>query len=56
MKFSYNKESDALYINFVDIPGVDSYEILPDCIVDIDLNGNVIGMEILYHFLFDMRH
>lgn len=47
MKFSYDKESDALYINFVDIPGVDSYEISPNCIVDIDSNGNVIGMEIL---------
>jgi uncharacterized protein YuzE len=47
MKFNYDKETDALYINFVDIPGVDSYEISPDYIVDVDEKGNVIGIEVL---------
>lgn len=47
MKFNYDKETDALYINFVDIPGVDSYEIFPEYIADIDSNGNLIGIEIL---------
>ena len=47
MKFNYDKETDALYINFVDIPGVDSFEISPDYIVDMDSEGKIIGLEIL---------
>jgi len=47
MKFNYDKETDALYINFIDIPGVDSYEIFPEYIADIDSKGNLIGIEIL---------
>lgn len=47
MKFNYNKESDSLYISFVDIPGVDSFEISPDYIVDVDVSGNLIGIEVL---------
>jgi uncharacterized protein YuzE len=47
MKFNYDKETDALYINFVDIPGVDSFELSPDYIVDTDSTGNVIGLEVL---------
>ncbi len=47
MKFNYDKETDSLYINFVDIQGVDSYEIAPDYIVDIDAKGNLIGIEVL---------
>ncbi|MEI6090668.1 MAG: DUF2283 domain-containing protein [bacterium] len=47
MKFNYDNETDALYINFVDIPGVDSFEISPDYIVDVDDQGNVIGIEVL---------
>ena len=47
MKFNYDKETDALYINFVDTPGVDSYEISPDYIADVDEKGNLIGIEVL---------
>jgi uncharacterized protein YuzE len=47
MKFNYDKDTDSLYINFVDIPGVDSFEISPDYIVDMDSNGKVIGIEVL---------
>ncbi len=47
MKFNYDKETDALYINFLDIPGVDSYELSPDYIVDVDAKGNLIGIEVL---------
>lgn len=47
MKFNYDKETDSLYINFVDIQGVDSYEISSDYIVDIDAKGNLIGIEVL---------
>ena len=31
----------------MDIPGVDSFEISKDYIVDTDSNGNVIGLEVL---------
>jgi uncharacterized protein YuzE len=47
MKFNYDKETDSLYINFIDVPGVDSYEISPDYIVDLDEKGNLIGIEVL---------
>lgn len=47
MKFNYDKETDSLYINFKDIAGVDSYEIAPDYVVDVDENGNLIGLEVL---------
>jgi len=47
MKFNYDKETDSLYINFKDIAGVDSYEIAPDYVVDVDEKGNLIGLEVL---------
>lgn len=47
MKFNYDKETDALYINFVDLPGVDSFEIAPDYIADVDEQGNLLGIEVL---------
>lgn len=47
MKFNYDKETDSLYINFRDISGVDSYEISPDFIADIDSNGAMVGLEVL---------
>lgn len=47
MRFNYDKETDALYIHFLDTPGVDSYEVHPDYIADIDEQGNLVGLEIL---------
>ena len=47
MKFNYDKETDSLYINFIDMPGVDSYEIAPDYIVDVDDKGKILGIEVL---------
>ena len=47
MKFNYDKETDALYINFIDEPGVDSFEMAPDYIVDVDATGRVLGLEVL---------
>jgi uncharacterized protein YuzE len=44
MKFNYDAETDSLYINFIDIPGVDSYEISPDYIINIDDTGRVVGL------------
>jgi uncharacterized protein YuzE len=47
MQFNYDSDTDSLYINFIDIPGVDSYETSPDYIVDIDDIGRVDGLEII---------
>lgn len=47
MKFNYDKKADSLYINFKDTSGVDSYEISPDFIADIDSSGAMVGLEVL---------
>lgn len=47
MKFNYDKDTDALYISFTDAAGVDSYELSPDYIVDVDEQGNLLGIEVL---------
>jgi uncharacterized protein YuzE len=47
MKFNYDKDTDALYISFNDSAGVDSYELSPDFIADVDETGNLIGIEVL---------
>ena len=47
MKFNYYAETDTLYIVFNEAVGVDSFEISKDCIIDVDTEGNVIGLEVL---------
>ncbi len=47
MKLNYDNNTDSLYINFNDKPGVDSFEVSKDFIVDIDSDGQVVGLEIL---------
>lgn len=47
MKFNYDKETDSLYIHFINIPGVDSKEISNDFIADFNEEGQMIGLEVL---------
>ena len=47
MKFNYDKNTDALYINFIDGAGTDSYEIAPDYIIDVDSDNRILGIEVL---------
>ncbi|MCL5991267.1 MAG: DUF2283 domain-containing protein [Bacteroidetes bacterium] len=47
MNFNYDDKTDTLYINFIDEPGVDSFEIAQDYIVDVDSTGRVLGIEVL---------
>lgn len=47
MKFNYDKTTDALYISFMDKAGIDSFEISPDYIADVDSSGNIVGIEVL---------
>ena len=61
MKFNYDNETDTLYINMNDNPGVDSFEIAPDYVVDIDATGKIVGIEVMnvkekidiHSFIFD---
>jgi uncharacterized protein YuzE len=48
MKLSYNKESDALYFLLDEtVEIVDSEEVRPGVVLDLDKKGNVLGVEIL---------
>ena len=47
MKFSFDKETDSLYLKFNDKSGVDSIVIKDDYIADVDENGKIVGIEIL---------
>lgn len=46
MKFSYFPDTDTLYIDFADKAGVDSEEVGPDVVIDVDENDTIVGMEI----------
>lgn len=47
MVVKYNKESDAIYIQFSDAQVFESDEDKPGVILDYDDRGNIIGIEIL---------
>jgi len=47
MKIRYDKEVDALYIDLLDIPSLESEEIAPGIIVDYSEDGRIVGIEIL---------
>jgi len=46
MKFHYYAETDSLYIDLVDRPGVDSQEVKPGVVLDFDADGNLVGIDI----------
>lgn len=47
MVVKYNKESDAIYIQFSDAQVFESDEDKPGVILDYDERGSIIGIEIL---------
>ncbi len=47
MRIRYSKEADALYIRLKEIKIEDSDEVSQDLIIDYDIDGNVVGIEIL---------
>lgn len=47
MNIRYDSQADALYIKFRERPIEESDEIKEGTIVDFDINGKVIGIEIL---------
>jgi len=46
MKVSYYRETDSLYIELSDKPGADSQEIKPGIVLDLDEDGNLVGLDI----------
>lgn len=47
MKLKIDKESDALYFRLDDAEIVESEEVQPGIILDFDINGRMVGIEIL---------
>jgi uncharacterized protein YuzE len=48
MKLRIDEEADALHLQLVDAPVVESEEVAPGVIVDYDASDQVVGMEVLY--------
>ena len=46
MRISYYHETDTLYIEFKDVPSVESEEIADGVVVDYDEKGEIVGIEI----------
>lgn len=46
MKFSYYSDTDSLYIELSANPGVDSLEVAPGVVVDFDVDGEIVGIDI----------
>jgi uncharacterized protein YuzE len=46
MKLHYYQETDSLYIELQSRPGVEAREIAPNLVVDLDADGNVVGLDI----------
>jgi len=46
MKFYYYPETDSLYIDLSERTSVDSHEVAPGVVLDFDVEGNLIGIDI----------
>ena len=46
MKLHYYPETDSLYIELKDTPGIEAREIIEGLVVDLDAAGNVVGLDI----------
>ncbi len=46
MKFHYYPETDSLYIDLANRVSVESREITPGVILDFDVEGNLVGIDI----------
>jgi len=47
MKIEYSKEDDALYITLKEADVADTDELTEDIIIDYDIGGNIVGIEVL---------
>ena len=48
MKLRIDEDADALHLQLVDVPVVESEEVAPGVIVDYDQSNQVVGIEVLY--------
>jgi len=46
MKFHYYPETDSLYIELSEKPGVNSQEAAPDVVLDFDAEGHLVGIDL----------
>ena len=46
MKLHYYPETDSLYIELKNVPGVETREVVEGLVVDLDRNGDVVGFDI----------
>jgi uncharacterized protein YuzE len=46
MKLHYYPETDSLYIELIDTPGAETREIVEGLLVDLNAEGNVVGIDI----------
>jgi len=46
MKLHYYPETDSLYIELKSVPGAEVREIVEGLVVDLDINGDVVGFDI----------
>ena len=46
MKFLYDGDTDPLYIEFSERPSADTREVVDGVLVDLDSDGNVVGIDI----------
>ena len=46
MKLSYYSDTDSLYINLSDQPSADSREVSDGVVLDFDVAGNLVGIDI----------
>ena len=47
MRTRYDPEADALYMRLAEAPIVDSEEVRPGIVLDFDVDGRVVAIEIL---------
>lgn len=46
MKLHYYPETDSLYIDLVEEPGVDAREVVPGVVLDFDAHGQLVGIDV----------
>jgi uncharacterized protein YuzE len=46
MKLHYDTKTDSLYIDLIDRPSVESVEVAPGVVVDLDADGRAVGIDL----------
>lgn len=46
MTYRYYPDTDSLYIELQPVAGADAFELLPDVVVDIDSNDQIVGFDV----------